>query len=201
MVPVANLCNGGTSTSPVNIYNATNSPQTFSVTINPGLTNQAFFTTSAPALNDGQCTADGWVAGTAESVAYEIPSGGNFGGYLVMGGLDGTNIASTSHSIAMGSGGNQWYDFNLNLNANDNFDSLKLDYDGTGGTGTNQTQSGFNVVECDSSSGTPVPTGTVLSPYSGSNTSPVTYDTNDPICFQFLPGAWGGGATASQSAS
>lgn len=140
-------CTDNNSKNVMLIANTTNAPQTMSVTINPGLEEEAaFFPQYSSTIGTGNCAGYGELPNTQYLT---VQPGQTAVALLVAGGGD-RNLLETSKDIAIGAGGQQWYNFELNLDANEGFDNLQLSYEGTGGTDPSlNLQPGlFNVMEC-----------------------------------------------------
>lgn len=191
--PTPPVCGSG-SLTPVVVANTYDTPMSYSITVNQELSTQvAFSDDGAVALGCSRPEIDN---GTAYTQDVTVPANGTSIAYLFMGGVD-HNLIETSHSIAIGAGGSQWYDFNLNLNGDESFENVQLNYDGTGGTDTSQNvQTGlFNVMACDPVNNPTAATGinvtsTIVSNYSDKDTQPYSYGSGQPICFGFLqPGS------------
>ena len=199
--PPTAVC-GTANVVPLLITNATNSPQTGSMTVGGDLTEQVQIN---PANLDAQCpsrTGSGnWQQnGSTYSSNLSVQPGTTQTFILALGGVD-ENLIGTSHTfsiggLAAGTANASWYDFDLTLNADMSFSSLSPYYSGTGGTDpATNGQNGFNIVECDPSSFTTGetvtinPTAQVMTPYSSSkrNATNNSYGWNQPICMAWLP--------------
>lgn len=176
-----------TFVAPVVITNYTNITQEGSINVNSPLTAQVSLSAS-PSSSSTDCTfPDFGSAPPAIQENFTVEPGQTIVYYLTMGGQD-TNIATTSHNIAIGglpsgTSNASWYDFYLTLNADLSFEKLTLNYSGTGGTGTGleygNGQNGFNATYATASTTTAngVTTTTfqnstnIWSPYSSGNTN------------------------------
>lgn len=140
-------CTDNNSKNLMLIANTTNAPQTMSVTINPGLEEEAaFFPQYSSTTATGNCAGYGQLPNTQYLT---VQPGQTAVALLVAGGGD-RNLVGISKDIAIGSGGQEWYNFGLNLDIDEGFDNLQLSYFDTGGTDPSQNlQPGlFNVMEC-----------------------------------------------------
>ena len=201
--PVPNTCGGPASIFPVLVTNATNVPQTGSITIGPGLTAQVeVFDTYQQALQSpfGVFVNSGGACPGRPELESEPQFQQNFPvgpgqvqtWWMAVGGMD-YNLIDDTHNIAIGglpsgTAGASWYDFNVTLGMDEQFKNIQLQYQSTGGINTDNNQNGFNVVACQTTAnGTLVPTTTVLSPYSTHIPPFVQYGFGQPICLGWLP--------------
>jgi len=193
-------CNwGSTSINPVAVVNTYTTPQQLSVTINTDLANNLnFFSASS---NDGSssgisgCNLSSEYAGTQYvTVPAGSPGAPSFTviGWVAAGGGQFGAGVGTSHNVAIGAGGTQWYDFWFHQNTlNNGFQNLELNYSNTGGTDPSQNvQTGlFNGLECSANSAgnisldTP---NTLTTPFTSDNANAWTFNVNQPLCFGFL---------------
>jgi hypothetical protein len=183
---------GATSINPVAVVNTYPDVQTLSITINDNLANNLNFISLA--ANDGSsagltgCTLDSEYAGTQTVSA---PPGFNVVGWVVAGGAE-FNAGTGSHNLAIGAGGQQWYDFWLHENIMTNgYDNLELNYSNTGGTDASQNlQTGlFNGLDCSANSDGNInltSPNTLTTPFTSDNANAWTFNLNQPLCFGFL---------------
>jgi hypothetical protein len=191
-------CNwGSNSLNPIAVVNTYPTPMTFSITINTELAgNLNFFTASN---NGGSsagitgCTLSSQYAGTQ---TVTVPAAGSSPSFTVVGwiaaggGQFSTNTGS--HNVAIGAGGQQWYDFWLHQNGlTGGYDNLELNYSNTGGTDAAQNvQTGlFNGLDCSANSAGNVSLTSpnqLTTPFTKDNANAWTFYMNQPLCFGFL---------------
>jgi hypothetical protein len=180
----------GMGYNPIFVINTTQSPQTFTYTINSELANEVIVGSDID-MTDITCTG-------SESVnngEVTLQSGESWTGGVVGGGSQGpdTDLTGSQHNLAIGGGDNgQWYDFWLNEDANQSFNHWELNYSGTGGSDPTQNlQAGlFNVMVCSPTTGSAgtefTVTNQLASPYDTNAANAWQYNNNDPICFAFF---------------
>ena len=184
-----------TTMTPVLVANTYNTPQTFSLTINPTLSGNAMWVPAGETTSNSTfvgCNIGKIKQGAQTTFDVAVPAGQTMiAGYLIAGaGETGTNNEGQDNNLSIGAGGTQWYDFWLHTKGlTFSFQNFELNYSNTGGTDPSQNlQTGlFNGIDCtsDGSSVTVNNPPTLTTPY-GSNANAWTFNENQPICFAFL---------------
>ncbi len=189
-VDAINMCAGNISSNPVIVTNTTKSTQTYSVTINSTLGNEAAFSQKLGRvdLSPENCELNYNGAGTTDVV---VQPGETFVSGILAG-HGAKNATGGTHNIGIGAGGAAWYDLFLHLSDTDGFKNLELGYSNTGGTDpTQNVQSGlFNAMECkvvqkDNKQYIGV-SNQIVTGYTSDNGNRWTYDAFEPLCFAFL---------------
>ena len=188
-----------TSLNPVAVVNTYTTPQQISITIGTVLSNNLNFFPAAP--NGGtipnlpSCDISPSNVGTQiVTVPAGAPDAPSFTvvGWIAAGGQAIAPGVSASHNIAIGAGGQQWYDYWLHQSAKGtNFKNLELNYSNTGGTDPSQNlQTGlFNGLDCSSNENKNIfltSPNTLTTPFTSNNANAWTFNYDQPICFGFL---------------
>lgn len=198
-------CGQAFSMNPVLIVNTTTEDQTVSVSYDKGLAYElTFFPQISQAEQYSSGCDGGLYTGQDFNDTFTVPAGQTAQAAIISGGGQHNDIGAGS--LAIGSGGDQWYDYNLSLGDDNGFKQLKLSYSNTGGTSTeNNSQPGlFNVMQCSGGGYDPNSkppsfspdgqtisvTNTIVSQYADvgpNNPNPqLEVWQNAPICMAFL---------------
>lgn len=190
--PTPDVC-GGQNQIPILISNASEVPQTGSITVNDNLAaNVGVYATQAAMVAAAPPCEGTENAGQGYSLNFTVQPGETAVYWAWLGGVDSNDYLG-SQDIAIGglpSGtpGASWYDFQLNLTALLGFGSMQVQYSGTGGTDMRTSgQNNFNVIPCWQQDGNVNPGVGTLTPYSAGNATGPTYGSGDPVCLAWLP--------------
>lgn len=185
---------GEFSLNPIAVVNTYTSPQDMSITINPDLAKNVNFLPAADGPVTSGCQINSELNGTFDvTVPAGEPGAASFTviGWLAAGSA-GTEDNSGSLNVAIGAGGEQWYDFWLHDDFWDTgFENFELNYSNTGGLDPSQNlQTGlFNGLDCTANSAGNISLtspNTVTTPFTSDNANAWTFGQNQPICFGFL---------------
>ncbi|MCB0919390.1 MAG: hypothetical protein KDC39_12585 [Actinobacteria bacterium] len=180
-------CGSTMSVNSVLVYNQTDAPQTYSVTVNKQLANELVF---YPEVSSAQGVSSGCqdiYSGSASTQTVTVQPGDAVQSAIIAGGGQWNDL-DNNHNVAIGAGGQAWYDFWLHEGAKNNFKNLELNYSNTGGTNPSQNvQSGlFNVMQCTTDGSQVAVSNSIISTYTSNNANAWTFNQNEPLCFAFL---------------
>lgn len=188
-----------TSLNPIAVVNTYTTPQQISITINTVLSNNLNFIPAAPSGGNPTFPASCAISPShVDTQTVTVPAGApdtpsfTVVGWIAAGGQAIAPGVTASHNLAIGAGGQQWYDYWLHQSTTgSDFKNLELNYSNTGGTDPSRNlQTGlFNGLDCSSNQNKNIfltfP-NTLTTPFTSDNANAWTFNLNQPICFGFL---------------